>query len=277
MTQSRIPFGDLSLSATLANFQRLRGGKRLNQAIAAFGQAMAERDTNLNVPQITSSSKAVSLSAPVADIQLAGSNFLVPSQDSAPQAVASMVVFAGAGPTDIVTVYSRMPGAIANNIELTIATPGGVASAVDSGQTTATPKVLWTPKTGDVAGSIAALNTSSKLLWAVAGAGAPVIGAQAATKMSGGVGKGVRLYLGQSLVQDASVAGATFAGSAAGTHIRKWTSTLVDINVSHLDLAVGKAVPTGGAALVAVEGLVSVRLEWTRPLFEATYPLSVVA
>jgi hypothetical protein len=95
--------------------------------------------------------------------------------------------------------------------------------------------------------------------------------------MAGGVGAGIRFYLGEFLVQDASQNGATFVGSAATSHIRSWEANKIVVNVDELDVAPGKALPAGFTALTAVEAHLLLRMEWARPLFEAHFPLAVKA
>jgi hypothetical protein len=201
---------------------------------------------------------------------------LVLSQDAAIQAPSSLVVWGTVLSGNYTTIYQRTPGTIGNDTIIVIATPNG-AAAVDSLETTATPTVTWTPEGASVDNSITALNAASKLVYAVKTGTGGTIASQTATNLTGGVGAGIRAYIGDLLIQDASAHGASFVGTSNDSWISRWETGYVDLVIDDADLAVGEAVPTDRTALTAVVSQISARLEWTRPLFEAHYALNVQA
>lgn len=275
MPGTRAPFGDIPVDGVLAELQGLRGGKRLQQTIAKFAQILANRDGMENTPKLFSASQAASLSAP-AVVECPGENLLLQAQNAEQQTVAELVVFGTVASGNYTTVYARMPGALGNGIRLVIATPG-TAAAVDSLQDTSTPTVTWTPETGDVDTSISTLNSTSKLVWAVKTGTGGTLASQSSTALAGGIGAGVRVYVGAALVADNTEYGARFDGSADGTYVQYWDNDFVTISIDDADLAVGKAVPTGRTALTAVVSHIVLRLEWIQPKFQTSISIGVKA
>ncbi|MCA8940372.1 MAG: hypothetical protein KDB07_11210 [Planctomycetes bacterium] len=263
--------GDASLSSVLAGVPGLGGGKRLMQAIATFAKAGAIRDTFDGVPFAYSVEDAVSLSGPKT-IEINGKNFHIQALDRATQALESLVIWGTVASGNYVQVYSRVPGD--HGVLLNITAAGGGSVTDNYG---ATPQVDWEPITGNIAGSVAALNAGSKLLYAVVVGTGGTIATLAATALSGGVGEAVNFYLGNLLVQNTATFGSADPGTANGSYITKWEAEHIEIAVDDADLAPGQAIPTGRSALVAAAGTLMARFEWTRPRFEMHVPLQVIA
>lgn len=262
--------GDVSLSAVLADFPSLKGGKRLMQAIGAVAKAGAIRDTYDGIPFIHSVEDTVSLSGPKT-IELNGENLHIKAVDRAQQVQESLVVWGTVESGNYVMVKSRVPGD--HGVQLNILAAGSAAAVDNYG---ATPSVDWTPETGDVDASIAALNSTSKLLYAEKVGTGGTIAIQAATALAGGKGEPLNFYLGALLAQSTADFGSVEPGTANGTYVSKWELDHIEIQIDDADLAVGEAVPTGRSALQA-GGSVAARFEWTRPRFELHVPLQVVA
>ena len=164
-----------------------------------------------------------------------------------------------------------------------ISAASGAASVTDSLVTSDTPTVTWVPQTGNVDASITALNTS-KLVFAIKSGSGGTIATLSSTPLAGGVGAGVKLYIGNELIQDASTHGASFAGSSNNSYIRRWSDSQVRVESDEFDILAGVAVPTNdpwgeaNTEIVAATndagtkfagGTVAVGLEWTRPLYFA--------
>jgi len=265
------------LSALMAGLQKTRGGKRLTQLRNRVMEAMAYQDTKENQPRLISADKGVSIGTGPTVVEMAGHNLLIPSDVYKKQAVAELALWPGATPaTDNMLLLARFPGK-AGNFKVVIKAAAGAAVVVDNDLTTDAPYVEITPKTGDIAGTVAAINAGSKILRAVVNGTPGAIAENGEVYLAGGIGDGVKMYIGMSLSQNTSEANALFGGSADGSLILEWHEDKVLVNVVKEDMAPGKAIPTGMTALTADQGSVLVRLEWVRPLFETAYPVMAVA
>lgn len=268
---------EIPLSALMAGLQKARGGKRLTQLRDRVMEAMAYQDTKENQPRLMSADKGISIGTGPTVVEMAGQNLLIPSDVYKKQAVAELPLWPGTTPaTDNMMLIARFPGK-AGNFKVVIKAAAGSAVVADKDLATAAPYVEVTPKTGDIAGTVAAINSGSKILRAVVNGTPGAIVEDGDVYLKGGIGDGVKLSIGMSVVQDTSKVGALFAGSADDTHILEWHEDKVLMTVAKEDMAPGAAIPTGMTALTADEGHVLVRLEWIRPLFETAFPVMAVA
>jgi hypothetical protein len=262
------------LSALMAGLQKARGGKRLTQLRNRVMEAMAYQDTKLNQPRLLSADTALSLGGGPSVIELTGHNLLVPSDVSKKQVVASKRIWDGATPaTDNVMLYARFPGKY-GNFRIVMGAFAGAAAAVDTDLATEDPHVVLTPKTGDADALVTAINTSSQILRAEKN-GVPVLVQSFETALAGGLGDGVKAYLGELLFQDVSQYGPLFGGE--DSFIAEWYENMVKLSLHKDDAIAGRAIPAGMTALTAVEGTLLARLEWVRPLFETAYQLHTKA
>lgn len=267
---------EIPLSALMASLQKAKGGKRLTQLRDRVMEAMSYQDTKENQPRLLSADQGVSLGTGPTAVELTGANLLIPSDVYRKQVVAQKAIWEGATPaTDNVMLLARFPGK-AGNFKVVLLAAAGAAAVVDNDLDTDHPSVTVTPKTGDIAATVAAINATSKILRSVVN-GTPGAIAAGEVYLMGGLGDGVKFSLGSLLVQDTTVAGTIFAGSADDSYILEWHEDKVVVNIAKEDMAPGKAIPTGYTALTADEGTVLARLEWVRPLFETAYPLNAVA
>jgi hypothetical protein len=238
---------------------------------------MAYQDTKENQPRLMSADVGVSIGTGPTTVEMSGHNLLIPSDVYKKQAVAELALWPGATPaTDNMLLLARFPGK-AGNFKVDVKAAAGAALVEDKALDTAAPYVEVTPKTGDIDATIAAINADSKILRAVKNGTPGAIAANGEVYLAGGIGDGVKVHVGMSMIQNTSEANALFAGSADDSYLLEWHEDKVLLTIAKEDMAPGAALPTGMTALTADQGSVLVRLEWIRPLFETAYPVMAVA
>lgn len=264
--------GFLSLTGVVSELLGLKGGYKLQKAIGGIAKALYHRDYLDSVPYLLSANTGPSLSG-AKTIQMVGANLHQRSRTTPEQVQESLAVFGTVASGNYVLVKARVPGN--HGILLTIATPGSAAAADTYG---AAPAVAWTPETGDVDASIAALNAASKLVYATKVGTGGTLAAMTQTALAGGKGGNVSFQLGAKVIQDTKLNpfGAAAPGTAAGSYISKWEDDLIEVVVHNTDTGVGYAIPTGRSAAVAAQGHLVAVVGWPESYFKTTLPLQVI-
>lgn len=258
---SDLSIAHISRAGIDAGLNRVEGSRSLQLAIATIANTLSRADGRVLYPKLGSTTVGISKTG-ASTVQCGGARLLQKGRNVPLQAVASVVVFGTV--TDFVTVFARFPGKLGNGILLTVATPG-TAAVSESDLDTDAPKVEWTPEAGDVDASIAELNASSKLVYAVKSGTGGTLAAAAEQALAGGEGPGCRYHVGKKIIQDTTAYGTSFAGSVNGSHIALHNDDFVSFRTSHLDIVAGEALPTGATAPTAVQGLVRLGVEWVNP------------